>query len=255
MNIEKQTALYSNLDRQYSEAMSGPYEDLSRNGTTCAAMAGGKITGYWRPVVIFEDSIDEIKRLWDTSRDILYEDYLIDGKLSAASKWLMSHGYIVEPNYVCIVDLREIRWGDIRKSYQNLINREIHDCRLADDIFNYKRLHSDLSGRSTRNHQSWKVQQKMIESMEGFLVEKDDGGVFVMHNDDWAYYASGKCRGNSHALMWKAILECRERGIRWLEMGEQTFFSNEKLINISNFKRGFGGVVVTRLILKVRDGQ
>ena len=244
--ISDYTALYTELDRRYSESMSGPYQDLSTESTV-AAIHGGKITGYWRPVIIVDNHMDEIRRLWDVSREILYVDYQ---PVSAASKWLLSHGYEASPYYTHVIDIRNHVWSDIRKSYQNLINRDLQNCVIRKDVMSFMKLHQELSGRKTRPPKSWKIQQKMVDKDEAFLVRNETGGVLIMTGPTWAYYASGKCNGNSHALIYAAIEECKRRGIRYLEMGEQVYFGNEKMVNISNFKRGFGGKTIMRLICK-----
>ncbi len=244
--IKAHTALYSELDRIYSEAISGPYQDLSSGGTV-AAIQSGTITGYWRPTVIVTDHLNEIKRLWDISKDIEYLDL---NPVSPAARWLLTHGYIGTPVYNHVIDLGDHKWSHIRKSYQNLINRDIESCYVESDIMKFKVLHKILSGRRTRSHQSWKVQQQMINAGEGFLIMNHEGGAFFMCNDDWCYYASGKCQGNSHAIIYRGIQECIKRGIKYIDMGEQVFFGNDKMRNISNFKRVFGGETKMRLLCK-----
>jgi len=242
--ISQYTALYSDLDKMYSESISGPYQDLSNDGTV-AALQSGRITGYWRPTVIVTDHLNEIKRLWDISRDISYLDIK---PLSPAARWLLSHGYTATPTFTHVIDIMAHEWSHIRKSYQNLINRDIENCSISTNMMEYKELHREMCGRQTRPHQSWKIQQLMIDRDEGFIVKKDDGAAFFVCNDDWAYYASGKCRSNSHAIIYRGIQECQNRGIKFLDMGEQVFFGNEKMVNISNFKRGFGGSTHTRIL-------
>ena len=144
--IERYTALYSNLDRQYSEVMSGPYQDLSSDGTV-AALQGGKITGYWRPTVIVTDHLREIKRLWDVSRDITYLDLV---PMSPAAKWLLQHGYQATPQFTQVICLEELKWSDVRDSYKSLINGDLDNCKLRNDIMIYKEIHQEQSGRKTR---------------------------------------------------------------------------------------------------------
>ena len=248
--ISNYTALYSKLDRLYNDTMSGPYEDLSSDGTVAAVQAG-KITGYWRPVIIVENAMEEMRKLWDVSCDIGFLDLMINGVLSPASKFLLSHGYHAEPVYTHVIDTANDKWANVRKSYQNLVNRET-DIHLSTDMMKYMKYHIEQSGRRTREPRTWKIQQQMIDVGEGFLIEKGDmeGAAFFMHNDKWAYYASAKCDGNSHSIIWHGIQECKRRGIRFIEMGEQIFHGNEKMINISNFKRGFGGKTYCRLLLR-----
>lgn len=245
--LERYTALYSKLDRSYSQSISGPYHDLSSDGTV-AALQAGQITGYWRPTVIVTDHLKEVKRLWDISKDIVYLDLL---PVSPAARWLLSLGYKAEPTYIHVIDLQNHKWSDIRKSYHSLINADKDRCEITTDVMAYKEIHYRMAGRRTRSNQSWKIQQQQVNASEAYLVTMEDkGGVMVVHNEIWAYYTSGKCEGNSHALMWRAIEHAKSLGIKYFNMGEQIFFGDQKMTNISNFKRGFGGRTIMRLLCR-----
>jgi len=85
-----------------------------------------------------------------------------------------------------------------------------------------------------------------------FKYTVPEAGVFIYYNKHAAYYGIGcSLEGvNSHAIIWQAILHAKELGCKTFEMGEQVWTGDEKLINISKFKRGFGGECYTRLILE-----
>ncbi len=257
MILEKHTALYSDLDVEYNQAMSGPYEDLSFRSDeveVIAAQKDGKITGFWRPVVIFgEDSLQKlhIERLYDTCRNVFYQDYLTGDKLSVVSEFLMRQGYKATPYYTRVIDLAkpvEQLHSDIRKSYKSLVNK---DERLiySGSIKWIKKLHETVRGKR-RNGETWDIQQKMIHCSEAFSVVTDAAAVLVYHNEHSAYYACGVSTGNSHAVLWHAILMAKELGCRSFEMGEQVFNGDKKEVNISKFKRGFGGKTAMRLNLE-----
>ncbi len=253
--IEQYTALYSDLDIQYSQVMSGPYEDLSYRGDDAVVIAGlkdGRISGFWRPMVAFGDDKAlkmQIESLWSYSQDIYYQDYLIDGKLSVISQFLLRHGYKARPYYTQVIDTSrptQILHGELRKSYKSLV----HKCRWVDygDIADYKVLHS-LTKSPRYSTRSFQIQQKMIKVGEAeCLVDGDGGAIVVYGNEHSAYYAGGKSRPgfNTHALIWQAIIRSEAESF---EMGEQVFSGDQKLVNISKFKRGFGGKTVMRLNL------
>jgi len=81
------------------------------------------------------------------------------------------------------------------------------------------------------------------------VIDGASAAVMFYVAGDWAYYACGAARDNGHAAIWSAVLACKARGVKYVEMGEQVFCGDEKLVNISKFKRGFGGSTITRLLL------
>ena len=110
-SVSTQTALYSELDKEYNQLMSGPYKDLG-----CAGLKDGRITGFWRPVVGIY--VEQLFKLWSVSQDIYYMDFLENG-LSGVSKVLLLKGYTATPYYTQIIDLtkseQELK-RDLRKS-------------------------------------------------------------------------------------------------------------------------------------------
>ena len=93
---------------------------------------------------------------------------------------------------------------------------------------------------------------------EGFMAVAYYKGVavsfsyfFIYKNN--SYYGSAVTLNDApdlpiaHLLQWKSILYMKERGIKFYEIGWQVFwenfsdFSSPKEVNISKFKRGFGG--------------
>lgn len=256
MKLSELTALYSELDWQYSQAMSGPYEDLrnkSEDGDTVAGLKDGRISGAWRPMVCIGSDKwqkSEILRLWRYSDNIYYMDFLINGQLSEVSKFLLREGYKARPVYTQIIDRTlpiHILHNHIRKSYKSLINKyENVEYGGIDDYF----IAHEKYGGHTRPYITWLIQASMIEKEEAFiLMDGSDAAVLIYCNGYSAYYAGGRSSPdkNTHALLWQAIIraECNI-----FELGEQVFYGDEKLINISTYKRGFGGETQTRLILE-----
>lgn len=264
MKLRYLTALYSSLDQEYAQVMSGPYDDLSQHGLQCrivAALKEGRISGFWRPVVAVGDDRYQkiqIERLYDICPNIYYLDFLIDGRLSVISQFLLRHGHKARPYFTQVIDLtktEEELHADLRKSYKSLINKDSHDTYVAQDDYlpEYQMLHERVSDR-IRSQASWSVQMDMLAKCEAFIVMRAGdiaGGLFYC-NTDYCYYASGKAEKgvNSHSVVWKAITEAKGLGCRFFELGEQIFSGDPKLVNISKFKMGFGGRTQTRLILE-----
>ena len=265
MKLEELTALYSSLDIEYSQAMSGLYEDLSFRSDEITIIAGlkdGRISGFWRPVVAVGDERLQklhIERLFDICRNITYMDFLIDGKLSVISQFLLRHGHKARPYYTQIIDLtksKEELHADLRKSYKSLINNDYDSCCQPQGLYlpEYQQLHEKASGKQIRTQNTWSIQLDMLIQNKAYLVMQrgDVAGALIYFNDFCCYYASGKSLANvnMHAVIWYAIMEAWELGCKSFELGEQVFSGDEKLINISKFKRGFGGITQTRLILE-----
>ena len=260
--IREISALYTHLDFQYNDAMSGPYENLylrTEEGETVAALKDGRITGAWRPMVcVGSDKYQkaEIQRLWDISRDIYYMDFLIDGQLSEVSRFLLKKGYEARPVYTQVIDLskpKDVLKSELRKSYKSLVNK-YEGIRLI-QIGEYKFLHEQVKGKK-RDEKTWDIQAKMKLSIR----RQGDCAVMFYGNDEGiAYYASA-VGDNVHALIWLVIENYYNFCFKYVELGEQVFypgqemlngkFATEKNVNISAFKKGFGGKTVTRLILE-----
>ena len=262
MRVSNFTALYSDLDVEYQQEYCGPVEDLSYkdiDGQIIAGLKDGLISGFGRSMVcIGGDKFQkqQIERLWEIAQDIEYMDFLVDGNLSPVSKFLLQRGYKATPYYTQIINLRNFLpelYHDIRKSYKQLVKQH-HSWYIIEGIGGFKKLHVEKIGHQTRSDKTWKIQNQMMKQSQAFIVmdEELDCGCMFYYNGPWAYYAvsvamPGK---NMHHLIWAGFRRLQEQGVRFLEMGEQVFSGNEKLMNISKFKRGFGGETKTRLILR-----
>ena len=276
MIVKQHTALYTNLDIEYNQAMSGKYEDLSVtdcwvnlpsqivdyvNGKCIAGIKNNKISGFWRPMICFgSDSFqkEQIKRLYNICCNICYQDYLIDGNLSVISKYLLAKGYEVKPYYTQIIDLTksvEELHSDLRKSYKSLINKHrVYNCSVKP----LKTLHLELKG-NTRPDSTWDIQEQMIIAKQAFCLASGaitqltmipDAAILVYYNEHCAYYASASAKIDSHHLIWAAILKAKELGIKSFEIGQQIYDGTEKEKGISNFKTGWGGQTKMRLDLR-----
>ena len=78
---------------------------------------------------------------------------------------------------------------------------------------------------------------------------------FFIYNNHTCYYGVGCSMegADTHAAIWEAILYAKELGCKYFEMGEQVFSGDEKLVNISKFKHGFGGSCKMRLDLRKKE--
>jgi len=178
-------------------------------------------------------------------------------------------------HFTQVIDLsgseEELR-ARVRKSYKSLINwgeknlsltlRDQNSARV-EDMEAFRLLHIEVAGLETRTPQTWKIQMKMIQENEAFLVlgywdnALVTAAIFI-HSPRYCYYGASASKRElfekplTHAVIWKAILHAKEIGCRWFEVGEQLFpaQTNSELSpkeqKISAFKKGFGGSTCIR---------
>ncbi len=241
------------------------------------------ISGFGRPAIYIEKDkkardivTEELIRLYSFSRNFYYCDELENG-LSIVSSFLLNRGMKPKPVYSQIINLsktKEQLHSELRKSYKSLCSdKNDGEYQLLTvgiesrfiDIFidRFKKLHKFVSGRQTRSDETWQLQKKMLidgcaygialwkpSSKGGQLQIEMPAAALFMYNDVSVYYAvAASIEGvNTHSLVWRAILKAKELGCNSFDMGGQLYSGNEKELNISKFKRGFGGETKVRLL-------
>lgn len=171
-----------------------------------------------------------------------------------------------------ILDLRKeenVLFSDIRKGHKSDIKKADYSITFFDKenitedvIKEYRRIYECDAGMVTRNSQMSHHYLKFVQDGNGLVGIAKKGHenvavIIVTLYKDTAYYSSyaeltDKLEHISvgHVLQWETILELKKRGIAFYEIGEQVFGKthysdpDKKLINISRFKRGFGGYTV-----------
>jgi hypothetical protein len=179
------------------------------------------------------------------SNDIVYLDYLIDGEVSPISRFLLEKGYLATPVYTQVLDVTlaesVLRQG-LRKSCRSLVNKQadVWEC----DVPTVRAIHLKSRG-VTRSDASWRIQERMDTVC---FADGEHAGVMFYCGPRWAYYACAAGE-NGHACLWAALMKLRTLGVQFVEMGDQIFSGDPKKVNIAAYKRGFGGVAKTRLLL------
>lgn len=200
--------------------------------------------------------------------------------LSPVGRVLLDSGAKATPRFSQIIDLTapeaQLR-SRIRKSYKSLINWGAKNLKLrllnhsnitAEAMEQFRLLHIEVAGRETRSLRSWELQLEMVRQTEAFVVLGDLDGALVtaalfVHSPKFCYYGVSASKRElfekplGHIVLWTAILEAKKIGCRYFELGEQ-YFPNHgnppptpKELNISAFKKGFGGETAVRLEIQL----
>ena len=136
----------------------------------------------------------------------------------------------------------------------NNANYDIHEI--------YRKLHHKTAGRVTRSRETFNMQFEDLKNDKAVLAGLKDGEQFITfsyfnHHQSSAYYGSASDDPDfqteiplEHCIIWTAIEYYKKRGLDFFETGCQQFgpqlydHPGQKDINISFFKRGFGGKIV-----------
>jgi hypothetical protein len=170
--------------------------------------------------------------------------------------------YLQIPSLTCIADPFAVKptkghKSAIAKAEKYLEHESI--TRLS-DVNRFRRDYFEIAGKQTRPNMTFFYLWKWIDMGYGTLLRatfqsETAGYLYILHYGDYAYYFMScvfddyKQYNVSHYLQSKAFEILREKNIHTYEMGEQCYNSfllqpSEKEMNISKFKRGFGGEIV-----------
>lgn len=173
-----------------------------------------------------------------------------------------------------LIDLRlsldDLKAG-LRRNHQRSIERgsKLFKIRMhsGPELTNakfdeYVEMHARAAGRITRSRATFDMMRKWIQSGRGLFVEaltNDDKSagfeLYIMYKG--AAYGLSACNEPEyehlpirHLIEWESMIWMRDHGVDFYEIGHQHFgatpyfFADPKLLNISLFKSGFGGVTV-----------
>ena len=187
--------------------------------------------------------------------------------------YLLKFGYFDCTSNTQIIDLskslEELRrdishgHGAAIDSANKKLTVEIYDKNnITYEIFgDYRELHHKAAGRVTRPKKTFDIMFERIKKDMAFLAgakmnEKFVGFSYFNRYKNNVYYSSA-CNDPEfekirigHLIQWNAIKWMKKRDIIYYEIGFQKFFneltepSTDKEINISFYKRGFGGFTI-----------
>lgn len=189
----------------------------------------------------------------------------------------LRYGYTGAVQDTQVIDLsldEDQLWQGVRKGHKTSIKtgRNALDIKwwcgdIDDDDFNaYVELHAKASGRKTRASTTFEMMKSWVRQGNGMLVGgKIDGQwagfLYLIFDKKVALYASA-CNAPDlqsnvsvgHALLWEGILQMKAKGAEIIDLGIQSYNSEasdeqgDKMVQISRFKRGFGGFPMPRMI-------
>lgn len=219
--------------------------------------------------------IEELAKKYNCKEILLKYDPLVNAsqdKRIYNYNCLLKQKYFDRSSLTQIIDLRQEEkqlFSEIRKGHKSDIKKGNYTIEFFDKeniteaiINEYRRIYECDAGKVTRNSEMAHHYLKFVQDGYGIvgIAKKNEENVAVIivtFYKNTAYYSSyaeltEQLNGIpvGHMLQWNTILLLKQRGIQFYEMGEQVFgkthYNNpdRKLINISNFKRGFGGYTV-----------
>lgn len=168
--------------------------------------------------------------------------------------------YLNTSGYTCILDLDNIKPS---KGHRSAIKKgeKYLKCEIVYETNEFKRDYFEIAGKVTRPEKIFELLEGWIKSGFGTLLkakfeEKTAGYIYVIHYNNYAYYFMSatflefKEYNVSHYLQSIAFNMLRKKGIIRYELGEQVYNNldtqpTEKELNISKFKRGFGGQILS----------
>jgi len=188
--------------------------------------------------------------------------------------YLLKFGYIDISLNTQIIDLRkseEELWKELRRNHRrNILKGEKFKIKIytskniTKDIFNaYKKMHHKAAGRQTRPDITFDLMYDWLTVDLAFLavVEFEDKEIGFEYYLVYKNYAVGFSAANDpdyekdypirHLLEWEAMKWMKKQDISFYEIGLQWYgflpydFPDHKKLNISHFKKGFGGFTVS----------
>ncbi len=186
--------------------------------------------------------------------------------------YLMKFGYNDISSNTQIIDLNKTEdelWNDLRRNHRRNIkkgsnfNIAVYTAEnITWEIFNaFKEMHHKAAGRKTRPDKTFESMYEWIKENLAFLVAAEYEGKYI----GFEYYnlyknnVYGSSAANDpdyghlpvrHTIEWKALLWMKQNNVKFYEIGQQQYgaqphdFPDKKQIDISHFKKGFGGFTI-----------
>jgi len=187
--------------------------------------------------------------------------------------YLMKFGYNDISLNAQIIDLRkpiEELEANLRRNHRRNIKkasdfkfRIYTEKDITREIFNaYKEMHHKAAGRKTRSNKTFELMYDWLRKGLAFLsvVELNNNKIGFEYYNVYKNNVYGNSAANDpefeerfpirHFLEWKSIQWMKSQGFSFYEIGLQQYgtlfhdFPDKKQLDISHFKKGFGGFTV-----------
>jgi len=169
--------------------------------------------------------------------------------------------FLNSSSYTCILDLNNIR---PTKGHKSAIKKgeQFLTHRISEDIEKFRKFYTNVAKKETRPREAFRLLGQWIKQgfgtlLEALLDDKTVGYVYILHWGKYTYYFMS-CTPRTyreynvtHFLLSKSFDLLKDKGVIYLDMGEQTLNSlhhqpTDKEKSISKFKRSFGGSIVAK---------
>lgn len=215
------------------------------------------------------NEIDRLAKLNGARRAYFTLNPLSPSFFGRTFNYLLKFGYIDVSLNALVIDLRKSEvelWNGLRRNHRRSVkkgkNFQINfytSANITKDIFYaYKETHHKAAGRKTRPDLTFELMYEQLKKDLGFLVEvklegKQIGFEFysIYKNRAEGFSAANDPAYESlpirHRLEWEAMLWLKKRGALFYNIGWQQYhilpydFPDKKQLDISHFKKGFGG--------------
>lgn len=211
----------------------------------------------------------------DVQRIAIRQSNAYQGKMEFSDTILTRRGYTDMSIYTSVLSLQrneEQLLAEMTKGHRSAISKAIRSSIeiekydeltiTADKWHSFKESYFTAAGKKTRPEKAFEILFQFIKDGYGYLFESFEQGqsssfVYVIVYKSYAYY-SMSCRNkeivtvDSQILQWEIIKFLKKKSILYYELGEQYFTPSffypvdAKKIAISQYKRGFGGELITQ---------
>lgn len=153
----------------------------------------------------------------------------------------------ISPAGNLVVTLDDGIWSRIRKGHRAAIRSAEKSLTVAESFEGYRKVHRLANGdvrpeRTFDLMRGWPNGLALVAVYRGILA----AAAFFVWQGAGSYYFSGPrnphidAPGAAHLIIWTAMTQLRDSGVRWLDMGAVPSDGDPKHESIAGFKRHFG---------------
>ena len=195
-----------------------------------------------------------------------YKNFLLDKNISKK---------ILNIKYINLnLSIEDIKKG-FKKGLKHVLNKEYSDLSYLiinkenynKEILSMKNMHREISKKITRSDETWLINEKMILSNKGFLIQVSNAGKIISYsfffNNGYEAIYSSSCtfreyfkiyRNITHMSIFEAIkylkkIECKKLTLGSAKVVYSDVAISDKEKNIYTFKSSFGGEIFTHYYL------